>query len=766
MAIKIAIFSINGDIDCTYTSMKVANYLVGNQNKIAVIESGSTDKYKEFYITREDGIYELNNVDYVPSGVNYDEENYDIIIKDFGKVNALFSFSEEFNKIYLCEESNPSQIFEMSDFLSEQAISCDLLLFNASRDDLSTYKSYGYACVNINSNEENICSYEFSLQLSLLLRKNGMTPPEYIKDAEYPSFIYAKDMVDNSKKKKSFFSLPKKEKKQKEKTVEQSILEDLQSDEKLNKTESESSDEMQQESTLTDESVEENKTHEVLKSNPLENYNNYIKVPVPQDIELSQEEESKQLIIEKELEELQKKELTEKENFKNEKLRYKEELERKSEEINRLKEQHEKEKQSEILEQEKKYKAELIEKEKEINKLKELQQKQSEKSQQNYNALSEKEKEINLLKYRATHDPLTNVKNRAGFDEDIQALNKYLLIAFDVNDLKKTNDTYGHDKGDYLLKTIVEELSNIFDSESIYRMGGDEFDVLLSGKIPSKKEINKTLETLDVRLEELSKKDGEINFQIAYGYAYSHEGKRGTVIETADQRMYENKKLKKQGRDIEENTQIIEVNRPANLTLEKPKRFSLMEKLQLFNIKETPVFSGHISIFVTSLRHSCGTSYIAGSLASALTDIYNRDVWLDHKEGDIMPDNIMVKEILSDEDRFNAYKNGIVIFDKGLYKDLSNEDHNEMIRADVNIMVSTADEIDLRNLAAFIKKEGNMANKWLFVFNHVQPNQKSLLDTVMRNYNHLIIPQHDYSEVPASIRKEWKSAINYCITTV
>lgn len=1034
MAIKIALFSINEGVDCTKIAMQMANYFTGeNEYKTAVVESGIKQKYKEFYITREDGIYELNGVCYIPCKTAYDENDYSIIIKDFGCVSALFSFTESFDKIYLCEKSNPSGIFEMSDFLTEQNISCDIMLFDASKEDLSVYKSYGYTCINMSYINNNICSYETSLLLSFLLRKNGKNPPEYKKDKEYPDFVYKKDMITPKKKKLSVFK----------KITKKSNAEEAQT-EKESQAESET---FENEVKKEQEEKEEN-THPIIKTTPFYE-TNYINVPPPKPLEISKEEEKRQIAVEKEIALLQKQKIAEKEvrkakeeeyekrlrekeaeieklkenkeekdrlekeiallreqrqeeeensrkqeeeyknrlrekeaeieelkeksvkeaeakrtelereiallqeqrqreeeNSKKQKEAYKNLLKEKEVEIEELKEKSVKEaeikktelekeivllqeerrekeensrkqkeeyknrlreKEAEIEElkeknakevevkktelekeiallqeqkqreeensrkQKEEYKSRLREKETEIEKLKEknakeieskrtelekeisLLQEQKQKEEENSRKreaeyekhlkekedeirrlrqekgwektkqkehdkqnliykqeLEEKKREIDRLKrqaeeqqketdkdkeesfkkelrkkqaeikklgYQSTHDALTDVKNRAAFNEDIKNANNYTLIAFDVNDLKLANDHYGHEKGDLLLTEITKELCKIFDKESIYRTGGDEFIVLLKDFVNKEEAFSKTAK-IDEMLDIKTKHSKDIKYQVAWGVAFSFEGEKEHVINLADERMYDNKRKKKSSCEsaVKKEKEVI-VTQPLSLKQEALKRevkrespkgvFSkILSSLPLGNTKNALPFIGHLSIFVTSLRHSCGTSYISGSLASALTDIYNHDVWIDHKAGDILPDNIMVKEVITDEDRFLAYKNGIIVYDKGLYKDLDKDIKNEMLRCDVNIMVATADEVDLKNLSAFIKKEGENANRWLFVFNHVQPNQKSMLETAMRNYNHLIIPSHDYSEVPANIRNSWKDAICYCLNTM
>ena len=94
---------------------------------------------------------------------------------------------------------------------------------------------------------------------------------------------------------------------------------------------------------------------------------------------------------------------------------------------------------------------------------------------------------INALAYR---DSLTGVKNSTAYTEAVSELNKeinlgnpsFVVIVADINNLKKTNDTHGHDIGNELIVHASRILSDIFKTSSVYRIGGDEFVVVLKGK--------------------------------------------------------------------------------------------------------------------------------------------------------------------------------------------------------------------------------------------------------------------------------------------
>ena len=99
----------------------------------------------------------------------------------------------------------------------------------------------------------------------------------------------------------------------------------------------------------------------------------------------------------------------------------------------------------------------------------------------------------NALLYRqaitqAHRDPLTQISNRAAFDESMsKQLSSYKrhqadfsLMIIDIDHFKKVNDTYGHIAGDGVLKVVAEIISKtIRGSDEVFRYGGEEFVVIL-----------------------------------------------------------------------------------------------------------------------------------------------------------------------------------------------------------------------------------------------------------------------------------------------
>ena len=96
----------------------------------------------------------------------------------------------------------------------------------------------------------------------------------------------------------------------------------------------------------------------------------------------------------------------------------------------------------------------------------------------------------NVLYYQAHHDPLTNLPNRLLFQDRLeQALlkskrngYKVALLFIDLDHFKHINDAFGHDRGDLILQRISKRLLNVVrDTDTLSRLGGDEFTLIVDG---------------------------------------------------------------------------------------------------------------------------------------------------------------------------------------------------------------------------------------------------------------------------------------------
>lgn len=80
-------------------------------------------------------------------------------------------------------------------------------------------------------------------------------------------------------------------------------------------------------------------------------------------------------------------------------------------------------------------------------------------------------------------DPLTGIRNKRAYDSAvtnaIENNRDFALAMIDLNDLKLINDKYGHEKGDIAIKTLSKLICDVFKHSSVFRIGGDEFVVIM-----------------------------------------------------------------------------------------------------------------------------------------------------------------------------------------------------------------------------------------------------------------------------------------------
>lgn len=153
------------------------------------------------------------------------------------------------------------------------------------------------------------------------------------------------------------------------------------------------------------------------------------------------------------------------------------------------------------------------------------------------------------LKERMYMDTLTGLSNREHCNEIINKYGKMQVLPhlacsyFDLNNLKLTNDTLGHDAGDKLIKAFGKILK---DASSPYgfvcRNGGDEFLAMFENT--TEKDIDSYIDYIKERVEKYNSLETDIQISFAWGVSYSNEINNNNVNELlslADKRMYENK---------------------------------------------------------------------------------------------------------------------------------------------------------------------------------------------------------------------------------
>jgi len=154
---------------------------------------------------------------------------------------------------------------------------------------------------------------------------------------------------------------------------------------------------------------------------------------------------------------------------------------------------------------------------------------------------------IAQLTYYKDTDTNTKAYNKNKYEEMITkfypSVDRLAVIFWDINNLKPVNDKLGHAMGDYVIKTfasIILSLGN--DTRRVYRIGGDEFVMILEN--PSKKEAEEILAQARKLIREHNEQN-TIEITSAMGYAYGNGQDILEVVKEADKNMYENKKMMK-----------------------------------------------------------------------------------------------------------------------------------------------------------------------------------------------------------------------------
>lgn len=151
------------------------------------------------------------------------------------------------------------------------------------------------------------------------------------------------------------------------------------------------------------------------------------------------------------------------------------------------------------------------------------------------------------LEKMAYTDALTGLLNRRRCEEIYDEIDKkqsdYAVIALDLNDLKKVNDTLGHEAGDLYLREFSSVLTKAFaENGDVIRTGGDEFLVVI--KNPANVDVSAKIEEMNRLIANLNQCHANWNMSTAYGICYGSEEDIKTIREAdrvADARMYEKK---------------------------------------------------------------------------------------------------------------------------------------------------------------------------------------------------------------------------------
>ena len=171
------------------------------------------------------------------------------------------------------------------------------------------------------------------------------------------------------------------------------------------------------------------------------------------------------------------------------------------------------------------------------------------------NRTIELQHKLTKTKRLANRDVLTGVRSLAAYTDKVEELKehmkadkhtKFALVECDINGLKNINDTYGHEIGDVYIVNSCRGICSIFKHSPVYRIGGDEFVVVLEGvDYEARKELMDSLRDLiDASLKKKDALHGRIS--VAAGMAeYNPKSDKtvGDVLKRADASMYNNKRM-------------------------------------------------------------------------------------------------------------------------------------------------------------------------------------------------------------------------------
>ena len=167
--------------------------------------------------------------------------------------------------------------------------------------------------------------------------------------------------------------------------------------------------------------------------------------------------------------------------------------------------------------------------------------------------LRENEKKQRFLAYC---DSLTGLRNTTAYKAWVTDFNKSIqrkqmdfgVIVFDVNGLKETNDRYGHDAGNKLIVAASRIISNTFKRSPVFRIGGDEFLVILQNS--DLKNCEDLIAKFDSECASVSVKtdEADVDVSVAKGLAMydpDRDSQFMDVFNRADDAMYDNKRSMK-----------------------------------------------------------------------------------------------------------------------------------------------------------------------------------------------------------------------------
>ena len=161
--------------------------------------------------------------------------------------------------------------------------------------------------------------------------------------------------------------------------------------------------------------------------------------------------------------------------------------------------------------------------------------------------------QIAYVRSQAYIDGLTGLGNRTAYEDHVRRIEEEIragkanfgIVLFDLNGLKEINDGYGHARGDQVIVTAASDLKQAFEGGKVYRIGGDEFIVVVEGQ--DLETVAKTAEQLEERSRVSMSKgcavydpDADAGYEAVFIRADNamYDDKRAYYLTHADRRRY------------------------------------------------------------------------------------------------------------------------------------------------------------------------------------------------------------------------------------
>jgi diguanylate cyclase (GGDEF)-like protein/PAS domain S-box-containing protein len=229
-----------------------------------------------------------------------------------------------------------------------------------------------------------------------------------------------------------------------------------------------------------------------------------------------------------------------------------------------------------------------------------------------FNDITEQKRNEERIRHQAYHDTLTGLPNRLLFNDRLQlalvqtrhASEQLAVMFIDLDRFKNINDSLGYSVGDQLLQSMAQRLKDCTrDEDTVARMGGDEFTVMLP-RIKQLSDVNQVAhKVLNGLSQPLQVEGHELVVTASIGISlYPNDGKQAeTLIKNADSAMYSAKeqgKNKYQLYNTDMNTNAME-----HLTLETQLRHALEhEEFCLHYQPQVNIASGQLIGFEALVR--------------------------------------------------------------------------------------------------------------------------------------------------------------------